>query len=479
MTAPEKKRRFGTVRSLNFALWSAFAMFACAVIVISAIVLGVLVENRFREDAAESLREAGSEALRAEEENGWLTQETVSSVAAGRSLEAYLLYPETRTVVVCAGEERTYEELEWAVQAVEGSEEPACIDRTEELAYAAAVASDGGACCLCFTVSLGAISSFGQGFRWATLFTVLFSVVLSFVASAIVSALIAKPIVEVSDRARELARGNYGTKISKNYFFTEIAELSESLDCARAEIARADHVQKELIANVSHDFKTPLTMIKAYASMIKDISGEDREKREAHAQVIIDEADRLASLVGDVLDLSKLRAGVGEEERAVFNLSETVYVIAERFSYLKSQGYRIETEIGEEIYCHGVRVRIEQVIYNLIGNAVNYTGEDRRVRVKLIPSGGGARLEVIDSGKGIPPEETDTIWDRYYRSSETHKRPVQGTGLGLSIVKEILLAHDVPFGVISEVGKGSCFWVEFPAPPAAEQGTEQKEELHE
>ena len=113
------------------------------------------------------------------------------------------------------------------------------------------------------------------------------------------------------------------------------------------------------------------------------------------------------------------------------------------------------------------RERIDQVLYNLIGNAVNYTGDDKRVRVKLYKKGNNARFEVIDSGKGIPPEEVDTIWDRYYRSNKTHKRPVNGSGLGLSIVKNILLQHDCPFGVISEVGKGSCFWAEF-APPADE-----------
>ena len=228
-------------------------------------------------------------------------------------------------------------------------------------------------------------------------------------------------------------------------------------------------MQKELIANVSHDFKTPLTMIKAYASMIREISGENKQKRDAHAKVIIDECDRLTMLVSDLLDLSKLRAGVdGEENRTVFDLSEAVRSVAERFYYLRDTGgYVIETEVEDGLFTRANKERIAQVFYNLIGNAVNYTGEDKRVRVRLYRKGENARFEVIDTGKGIPADELGTIWDRYYRSASSHKRPVSGTGLGLSIVKNILLRYGCPFGVVSEPGKGSCFWAEFP-PPAQE-----------
>ena len=106
--------------------------------------------------------------------------------------------------------------------------------------------------------------------------------------------------------------------------------------------------------------------------------------------------------------------------------------------------------------------KIEQVVYNLVGNAINYTGEDKKISVGLKRTEQGLRLTVTDTGKGIPPEEVDTIWDRYYRSAETHKRPIKGTGLGLSIVKTILLKHGFDFGVESEVGKGSTFYVVFP-----------------
>ncbi len=332
---------------------------------------------------------------------------------------------------------------------------------------------NGQPCFLYLTCSLEPWDIVNGSLLWMSLVTALFAALLAFLASGFVAMLITKPVTEVTERAKRLARGDYALDLKKRYFCSEISELSDALDYAREEISKADAMQRELIANVSHDFKTPLTMIKAYASMIREISGEDKEKRDAHAKIIIDEADRLSELVSDVLDLSKLRSDVGRQAPVTFNLSETVYRIAGRFDYLaETAGYRFEFDVEDELYAYGERSRIEQVIYNLLGNAVNYTGEDRLVRVRLHRTEGGALFEVEDTGEGIPQDELDTIWDRYYRSKETHKRPVQGTGLGLSIVKSILQAHRCPFGVRSEVGKGSCFWAEFPPPPEDRFGEE-------
>ena len=146
-----------------------------------------------------------------------------------------------------------------------------------------------------------------------------------------------------------------------------------------------------------------------------------------------------------------------------FNLSEFVHTVLERFDYLtETQGFCIVRDIEDELYTEADQEKIEQVVYNLVGNAINYTGEDKKIAVGLKRTEQGLRLTVTDTGKGIPPEEVDTIWDRYYRSAETHKRPIKGTGLGLSIVKTILLKHGFDFGVESEVGKGSTFYVVFP-----------------
>lgn len=294
--------------------------------------------------------------------------------------------------------------------------------------------------------------------------TSLFVLALSFALAGAVSGWLTRPLAEMTQKARRLGRGDFSVDFYGETYGAELYELAETLNFARDEIHKADRMQRELIANVSHDFKTPLTMIKSYASMIIEISGNNPEKRNKHAQVIIDEADRLASLVSDVLDLSKIRAGIETLEPKVFNLSAFVRQVLEKFEYLcESHGYSFEVDVEDGVLTRADEGKIGQVLYNLIGNAVNYTGDDKKVYVSLkTDENGAARFAVRDTGKGIKSEEIDTIWDRYYRSGETHKRPVQGTGLGLSIVKTVLEKHCFRFGVESQQGKGSTFFVLFP-----------------
>ena len=129
---------------------------------------------------------------------------------------------------------------------------------------------------------------------------------------------------------------------------------------------------------------------------------------------------------------------------------------------IRSDGYHFEVETCEPVEVLADRTMILQVIYNLINNAVNYTGEDKRVRITEKRVGDRVRLEVADDGEGIPPDRIAQIWDRYYRVDKVHKRAVMGTGLGLSIVKSVLEAHQATYGVDSAVGVGSVFWFELP-----------------
>ena len=291
-----------------------------------------------------------------------------------------------------------------------------------------------------------------------------FTFIVSFALASAVSGWLTKPLAEMTEKAHLLAQGDFSVDFHGADYGQEMAELADTLNFARDELSKTDRMQKELIANVSHDFKTPLTMIKAYASMIMEISGDIPQKRNKHAQVIVDEADRLSSLVSDVLDLSKIRSGLRDFKMQTVDMSEKIREILDRFAYLKeTQGYSFVVDVEEDLATRADEVIIDQAIYNLIGNAVNYTGEDKKVYIRLKQTGAESfKLEVQDTGKGIKPEEIADIWDRYYRSTETHKRPVQGTGLGLSIVKTVLQVHGFVFGVESEVGKGSVFYVEFP-----------------
>lgn len=294
---------------------------------------------------------------------------------------------------------------------------------------------------------------------------VLISLIVIFVAliiSGLLSMELTKPISQISRAAKRMATGDYSVDFQAQYSYAEMNALAETLNYAKEEISRADELQKEVLANVTHDLKTPLTMIKAYASMIQEISGDNPEKREKHTQVIIDETDRLTALVNDILKMSKIRSGMDTLKTEEFNLSEFIHTVLERFEFLtETQGYTIVRDIDDELYTRADKDKIEQVVYNLIGNAVNYTGDDKKITVSLHRKNEKIRFSVTDTGKGIPPEECSTIWERYYSSAETHKRPIKGTGLGLSIVKTILVKHGFGFGVDSEVGKGSTFFVDF------------------
>lgn len=287
-------------------------------------------------------------------------------------------------------------------------------------------------------------------------------IVVAFVISMLISANISQPLVNMSRTARRLAHGDFSVEFTANAY-SEVNELSQSLNDMKEELQRAGILQRELMANVTHDLKTPLTMVKAYAEMIKDISGDNKEKRDKHAQVIIDEADRLTMLVNDILNLSKVQSSVDALELKRVNISQLLNKVIDRFtSFLESNGYFIKSEITENAYALCDPQKIEQVFYNLIGNAINYTGENKTVEVYLSVVDRKILFEVVDSGKGIDKDKIDTIWEKYYRASETHKRPVKGTGLGLSIVKAILDGHGFKYGVISKPNKGSNFFVELP-----------------
>lgn len=460
-------------RSLNLVLWFCFTLFALLIVVVYAVLQNVFMVQDLNEKTKARLRNAGhavAEEIGASSSTSGMLKR-IFDIVGDYGVAFYLLYEDGTCVYPEINTESSYPALAAALAEELSGQEEVLFTYEKQLSYAAVVNLEGRTCFLMLESSALMRETYFQGFLIMSIVTGLLSVVLAFAASGFVAMFITRPVTEVTEQAKELARGNFDLDFRKDYFCLEMRELAGALEYARSEISKSDLIQKELIANVSHDFKTPLTMIKAYASMIREISGEDKKKRDAHAKVIIDECDRLTALVVDVLDLSRLRAGIYDDTDTVFNLSEVVYSIAGKFDDLnKTEGYVIETRVEEDIYTYACKERIEQVLYNLIGNAVNYTGEDKRVIVRLFAKDGGARFEVIDSGKGIPKEELDTVWDRYYRSTASHKRSVSGTGLGLSIVKGILLAQGCPFGIISETGKGSCFWVEFNPPEKSEKG---------
>ena len=272
---------------------------------------------------------------------------------------------------------------------------------------------------------------------------------------------ISKPIKSITQSAAEMGKGNYGVQF-KGSQFSEITELAQTLTSASKELERTDMYQKDLIANVSHDLKTPLTMIKSYAEMIRDLSGDNPKKRTEHLNVIIEEADRLNILVNDMLTMSRMQSKKIVLERKDIDLKEAAESLLTSYEILAEQeGYIFQFNCKpSSLMVNGDEAKIKQVLSNLITNAVKYCGKDKVIIINLKKSGRKVRCEVIDHGAGISEDEITHVWERYYKSSTHHVRPTDGTGLGLSIVKEILTLHNANYGVNSKLGKGSTFWFE-------------------
>ena len=273
---------------------------------------------------------------------------------------------------------------------------------------------------------------------------------------------LARPVTEMNKQAKELGKGNYDVRFDSNSGYSEVNELAETLNNAAEELGKSNALQRDLLANVSHDLRTPLTMVKSYAEMIRDISGDDKERRDEHLGVIIEEADRLSDLVGDILTLSKIQSGTMEFDMKPFDIQDAAASVLATYRVMEQENYEFVTEyLPFSPVVTGDESRIQQVFSNLISNAVRYSKkEGGRITIgfeKLDKE--HVRCYVADNGIGIAPEDLDSIWNRYQKASRQNKRAAAGsTGLGLSIVREILERHGAEYGVESKEGEGSRFW---------------------
>ena len=270
---------------------------------------------------------------------------------------------------------------------------------------------------------------------------------------------IAKPIIGITSNAKQLPQGKY-TVDPKTNRYKEAADLNNTLVQAANDIQKADKAKRDLISNVSHDLRTPLTMIGGYGEMMIDLP---EEKTDENIQVIVDETKRLNALVNDLLDMSRLQDGRIVLHKEVFDISALLKTQLQKYDvYRMQEGYTIESELLDTIYVNADKKRIEQVINNFLNNAVNYGGEAKHIIVREINKENTVRIEVQDFGEGIDPKDLDNIWDRYYKVDKEHVRVANGSGIGLNIVKQLLELHGVPYGVNSSKGKGSTFYFEMP-----------------
>ena len=285
--------------------------------------------------------------------------------------------------------------------------------------------------------------------------TVLF---LSFIISYYFSKRIADPIIKINTAAQKLGTKSSEAKFVCNTEVYELKELADTLNEAAKELSKTDELRREFLANVSHDLKTPLTMIEAYAASARDLNYNNKKKRERDLNIIIDEAERLNMLVNDILLLSKMENKTTKLNIEEIDIKTFISTILERFAIYKNDGYTFEFDEKDNYIIEADKKGIERVIYNLVNNAINYTGSDKKVKITFEKNKNYLTINVIDTGKGIDDKDKKLVWNKYFRINKRHRREARGTGLGLSIVREILEEHNFEYGINSKINEGSCFW---------------------
>ncbi|MCR5322540.1 MAG: HAMP domain-containing histidine kinase [Lachnospiraceae bacterium] len=284
------------------------------------------------------------------------------------------------------------------------------------------------------------------------------SLAAGFVLSWFLAKKFSKPVDTLCRKAEKLGEKDYSPEYEKG-FCSELDALNDTLDQTNDKLNISRDFQMQLLSNVSHDLRTPLTMIKGYAEMIRDISWEDSEAMKDDIQVVIKEADRLNALVNEILEYSELQSDTMHRDFEEFDLSELVKSTAERFEKLSSpDNVIIEKDIESGIISSGDQNLIERALYNLMDNAVRHTGDGKNIRVSLKKADGKAIIEVRDYGAGIPAEEIEHIWERYYTSRQRKGKGV--SGLGLAIVRQIVGMHNGKCYARSSQGEGCTFYIE-------------------
>ncbi|MBQ8603627.1 MAG: HAMP domain-containing histidine kinase [Oscillospiraceae bacterium] len=299
------------------------------------------------------------------------------------------------------------------------------------------------------------VSTIQRQLQFITVIMIVFSAVLA----SVIARKISLPMEKISRDARQLATGDYETVFDATGY-AEINRLSATLTRTAEELGKVEKQRKDFIANVSHDLRTPLTLIGGYAEVMRDIPGENNPE---NAQMIIDETRRLSTLVNDLLDMSRIQSGAVPMEKVKYNLTQSVQKTVDRLNeLLKREGYEITFDADCDVFVTADEARISQCFYNILINRVNYTGEDKKVFVKQRREIGKVKITVTDTGRGVSEKDMPYVWERYYKSDSNHKRSVTGTGLGLSIVRSVIKAHKGEYGAYNTADQGACFWFSLP-----------------
>jgi signal transduction histidine kinase len=263
-----------------------------------------------------------------------------------------------------------------------------------------------------------------------------------------------KPILKITHATRDIAKGKFDTNVevdSKD----EIGVLGDDLNKMAKQLGMIEELRKDFISNVTHELKTPIGIIRAYAELIRDIN--DEETKADNVKVIVDESIRLNEMVEDILTLSKMEAGYDKltlEKNKLPSLLEDVLTRLQVLIENKNINILLDYEEDFEIECD--YNKMFQVFYNIINNSINHSESDSDISINMHKDiSHKVIIEIKDQGSGISKDEVNKIWDRFYKVEKSRTRTDSGTGLGMSIVKNIIDLHGFDVELDSEVGVGT------------------------
>ena len=290
--------------------------------------------------------------------------------------------------------------------------------------------------------------------------------VASLVIALFLSRLLTNPITAVSRTMRKMGKGDLSVRVPVRGS-GELRELAENYNTMAAQLESLDKTRNQFVSNASHELKTPLATMKILLESMLYQPDMPQEVREDFMKDMNHEIDRLTGIVTDLLVLTRMDNGE-EMKRGTVDMSELTRETIRLLTPAAEQNQQVlAADVQENLFLYGDRSKLSQILYNLTDNAIKYTPEKGTVRVSLKQEDDSIVWRVRDNGIGIPKEDQEHIFERFYRVDKARGRETGGTGLGLSIVKQMVKMHDGTISVRSDPGKGSEFVVTFPQEGAA------------